>query len=812
MSLSLGCAAIARAQTQAATVPLLLPAATVFDAAGNLYFVETGNHAVRRFSTTGVITTVAGTGVEGFAGDGGLASAAVLDSPAGLALDSSGNLYIADTHNQRIREVSVSTGLISTIAGTGVAGYSGDGGLASAAKLDLPTALAIDATGNLYIADTDNHRVRKIAPSSGVITTVAGNGVEGFAGDGGVATAASIDSPNGLALDPAGDLYIADTHNGRVRMVSATTGLISTIAGTGVTGGNVQSFGGDGAAANSAGLALPRGLTMDSAGDLYIADSANHRIRKVAASGGVINTVTGQGTENFAGDNAPAVAANLDTPRSVAISPGGLLTLADTHNQRLRQLDAMPTPGPDIHTIAGLGASSTWTTLSLAGSLVISYGSGSVTATLTAATTASGSVTFLDTNGGTQTTLGMSVLNSDVATYSTSALAAGVHSIVATYAGDATHVAAQSSALGVTVMPLDVTATPNAASILYGQALPTFSGTLTGVLPQDEGMVMASYISTATALSPVGLYPISAATLTGSAAGSYSLTTNTMIVNLSITPAPTLTGLATSTSSSAVGVPVTLTVAATSTTSGVPTGSVTLLDGSTALSTQTLTAGAAKFVINSLTQGSHNLSATYSGDTNFLPSSSTTELVAVEADADFTLAAVTGTTSQSIPQGGSATYSFSVGLMGAALSSPITLAVSGVPTGATASINPSYIPPGGTVTSFSMTIQTSQVATNRRTRPDSSGAGVRTLLAILLLPVIGLARRSRRIRHCGSLAFAVVSCILLAMQAAGCAARTNTASGSVNAPVYLITVTATATGSTGSVLQHSTVVTLQIIP
>jgi hypothetical protein len=789
----------------------MLPAATVFDAAGNLYFVETGNHAVRRFSTAGVITTVAGTGIEGFAGDGGLATAAELDSPAGLALDSAGNLYIADTHNHRIREVSAATGLISTIAGTGVAGYSGDGGLATVAELALPTALGIDATGNLYIADTNNHRVRKIATGNGVITTVAGNGIEAFAGDGGVATAASIDSPNGLALDSAGDLYIADTHNGRVRIVNAATGLISTVAGAGVTGGNVQSFGGDGATANSAGLALPRGLTLDSAGNLYIADSANHRIRKVAASGGVISTVAGQGTENFAGDSAPAVAANLDTPRSVAISPGGLLTLADTHNQRIRQLDALPAPGPDIHTIAGLGASSSWTMLSLTGSSVVAYGSGSLTATLTAATTASGSITYIDTTGGTQTTLGTSALNSDVATYSTSSLAAGAHSIVATYAGDATHTAAQSSALAMTVTPLTVTATPNAASILYGQALPTFSGTLTGVLAQDAGKVAASYISTAAALSPVGLYPITATALTGTAAGNYTLANNTAGVNLSITQAPTQTGLATSTSSSNVGVPVTLTVAATSTTSAVPTGSVTLLDGSTVLTTLPLTAGAATFTTSLLALGSHNLSASYSGDTNFLPSSSATELVAVAADADFSLAA-TSATSQSILQGGTATYSFSVGLMGAAISSPITLAVSGLPTGATASFNPSYIPPGGAVTSFTVTIQTPQSATNQRAWPDSTGSGLRPILAILLLPAIGLARRSRRIRRCGALAFAVASCILFTTLATGCAARVNTASESVDAPIYLLTVTGTATGSTGNTLQHFAVVTLQVIP
>jgi len=218
---AIGSATPARAQTQATTLPLLLPSAVVFDAQGNLYFAETGNHVVRKVTPSGTITTVAGNGVQGFSGDNGPATAAELDSPAGLALDSAGNIFIADSHNHRVREVTVANGVIVTIAGTGAAGFSGDGGPATAARLDLPTALALDASGNLYVADSNNHRVRRIAAATGVITTVAGNGVEGYSGDGGAATAAYLDSPNGLVLDAAGNLYIADTHNGRVRMVSS---------------------------------------------------------------------------------------------------------------------------------------------------------------------------------------------------------------------------------------------------------------------------------------------------------------------------------------------------------------------------------------------------------------------------------------------------------------------------------------------------------------------------------------------------------------------------------------------------------------
>ena len=680
----------------------------------------------------------------------------------------------------------------------------------------MPTALAFDSSGNLYVADTNNHRVRRIAAATGVIATVAGNGIEAFAGDSGPATSASIDSPNGLALDVSGNLYIADTHNGRVRQVSAATGTISTIAGAGVVAGGVQTFGGDNGPATSAGLALPRGLAMDAAGNLYFADSANHRIRRISPSG-TITTVAGQGTETFAGDNASAVTASLDAPRSVAVSPGGLLTLADSGNQRVRQLNALP--APDIHTIAGLGTTAPGV-LSLSGPSVVAYGSGSVTATLTTSSPATGSVTILDTSGGTQLTLGAAGLNSDSATFNTAALATGAHSLVATYPGDAVHSAAQSSALAMTVTPLAITAAANPASILYGQPIPALSGTLSGVLAQDAGKVAAVFTSSATALSPVGSYPI-AATLTGSAAGNYSVAV-IPAASLNIAQTPTLTSLSASTSDPSLGLPVTLTIQASSTTGGVPTGSITLADGSTTLAVVPLSAGgAASFTTSSLTLGTHNLCATYSGDANFLPSSSATANLAVGAASDFTLTA-TGSTSQSIPSGSSATFSFSVAMLGAAMSSPIALAVQGAPTGATSSLNPSYIPPGGAVTSFSLTIQTPLAALDRKTRPGNSGPPGTGLLALLLLPAIGLARRfphkkrdgripSRSLRSSLLLAFAAASCILLATLATGCGNRVNTASESVNANTYTLTVIGTATGPTGAALQHSAVVTLQVL-
>jgi sugar lactone lactonase YvrE len=803
MAFAASLATTLRAQAQA--VPLLLPSAIAFDAQGNLYFAETGGHAIRKLSAKGLLTTVAGNGVQGFSGDHGPATAAELDSPAGLALDTAGNLYIADTHNHRVREVAAATNTITTIAGTGAPGFTGDGGAATAAQFDRPTALAVDSAGNLYLADTDNHRVRRIGAGTGIVTTVVGNGVEGFSGDNGPASTASIDSPNGLAVDGAGNLYLADTHNGRVREVSAATGIISTVAGAAA----LQAFGGDGGVATAASLALPRGLTIDAVGNLYIADSANHRIRRVSPSG-TITTVAGQGTQAFVGDGSPAVVASIDSPRAVAISPAGSLTLADSDNQRIRQLDAQPAPGPDIHTIAGLGSGSPEALL-LTGPSVIVYGSGAVTATLNVTSPATGSVTFLDNSGATTVTFGSTGLVSGSATLPTSTLAAGSHSIVATYAGDATHLAAQSSAFPLSVTPLRIVATANPASILFGQPIPSIGGELSGVLTQDAGKVAAAFTTSAVALAPVGNYPI-AATLTGSAAGNYTVSLTP--VSLTIAQAPTLTTLSPSSNNISPGLPVTLSIQAASTTTGTPTGTVTLLDGTTVLSVAQLSGGGATFTIGTLALGSHSLNAVYSGDTNFLPSTSAPASIIVGAASDFILTPM-GATSQSIPAGSAATFNFSVAMQGAAMSSPITLAVQGTPLGATTSLSPSYLPPGGTSTSFSLTIQTPLAGLDKRSHPVSPGDRDfpgSALLAILLLPVVGLARSpNRRPRRLLIAILMSASTLALAAVATGCGNRINTAPESANAKTYTLTVTGTATSPSGTALQHSANVTLQVL-
>lgn len=258
----------------ATSAKLSCPWGIMVDSADNLYISDTGNHRIRKVDTNGIITTIVGTGIPGFSGDGGLATNARLNFPNGVAIDVAGNLYVADSSNVRIRKIDTN-GVITTIAGNGLWGFSGDGGAATNAKLQYPQGLAIDPSGNLYIADSGNVRIRKV-DANGIITTVAGNGIAGFEGDGGLAKNAQLYYPRGIALDSLGHLYIADTSNNRIRKVD-TGGTITTVAGNGTV-----DFSGDGGSATSAGLNYPQGIAVDPSGNLYIADTHNSRVRMVA--------------------------------------------------------------------------------------------------------------------------------------------------------------------------------------------------------------------------------------------------------------------------------------------------------------------------------------------------------------------------------------------------------------------------------------------------------------------------------------------------------------------------------------------------
>ena len=331
----------------ATSATLNTPYGVALDSSFNVYIADTVNHRIRKITvSTGIITTIAGSSSSGYSGDDGQATSAKLNVPNGLAVDTSGNVYISDSLNHAIRKVTVSTGVITTLAGTGTSSYSGDTGAATSATLSNPSGIALDKSDNIYIADTYNNVVRKV--SVGVITTVAGrNNV----GDGGISIEAVVRKPCGLHIDSSDNMYVADTQSCRIRQISLATGIISTIAGTGICGSSSDSI-----AATSAMLNWPQDIATDSNSNLYIGEYYNYKIRKV--SDGIITTVAGTGTSGFSGDNGLATSAKISTVFSVVVDSSNNVYFTDTINCRIRRIDVSTNI---ITTVAGSSTSGSYT-------------------------------------------------------------------------------------------------------------------------------------------------------------------------------------------------------------------------------------------------------------------------------------------------------------------------------------------------------------------------------------------------------------------------------------------------------------------
>ena len=331
----------------ATSAELNYPTGIAFDSSGNLYIADHINHRIRKVDTSGNITTIAGNGTLGDTGDSSAATSAELDSPCGVAVDSSGNVYIADTLNHVIRKVA--GGTITTFAGDQSlgSGYTGDTAAATAAQLDAPVGIVVDSAGNVWIADTGNSVIREVT-TDGNINTIVGNSYADYGGDGGTAIACSLNHPLGLALDAAGNMYIADQLNQRIRMVAATKGVISTtsiittVAGNGILGSK-----GSGDLAIDAGLSDPSWVAVDSAGNLFITDLVNNIVRRVAAADGTIATVAGNGLFGVYGDGGPALQAAITFPLSVAVNAAGKVYIAQGENNVIRVLTPVATTGSD---------------------------------------------------------------------------------------------------------------------------------------------------------------------------------------------------------------------------------------------------------------------------------------------------------------------------------------------------------------------------------------------------------------------------------------------------------------------------------
>jgi sugar lactone lactonase YvrE len=680
------------------------PSAVAYDANGNLCLADANNNVIREISTSGNITTIAGTGIEGYSGDGAAATSALLDTPTGVAVDASGNVYIADSHNHRIREVS--GGTITTIAGTGTSGFSGDGAAATAAQLSLPSGVAVDASGNVYIADTDNDRIREV--SGGTINTIAGDGEEFYAGDGGAATAAALDSPTSVAVDASGNIYIADRLNQRIREVSG--GIISTFAGT-----SAEGFSGDGAAPTAAMLSKPSGVSVDAAGNVYIADTDNQRIRQVG--GGAIATIEGSGAQGFGGDGGLSTAAILNSPHSVAPDALGNLSIADQLNQRVRSgtLPTLTFPSEDV------GVPSPAQSVTLA-----NIGTASITVS---AITASAGFT---------------------------------------------------TATGGSCSALPITLTAGASCIEDIELLPVAAGPVTGaVVFGGTGVVPQSILLSGTA-----------------------------------TPAPTTVQLTTNVNPALAGQPIVYTAVVSTIGLGTPTGTVAFDVSGAAFSTQTLTPGSAiaQATTAALATGTDSITAVYSGDSNFTGSGSAT-LPQVVEDFSITLTPQpsnpAGSTNQTVIPGKTATFDFALTPLLGPFNFPIALSATGLPPGATVTFLPQTATPGANPANFTMTVQT---AVNQGLlRRGSAGGGGAIAFALLLLPFTRrLRRRARQMKMLRRMTLALT--LLLCGVAIGSITGCGTDTGFFAQPQqnYTITVTGTATGSNGYVLQHSTSVILSV--
>ena len=323
---------------------LSYPEGVAVDTYGNIYIADISNSRIRKVNASGIISTVAGDGTFGYSGDGGPATNAVLNGPRAVAVDTLGNIYIADTSNLVIRMINAS-GIISTVAGDGTYGSSGNGGLATKAKFHFPIGIAVNTKGNIYIADDQNYVIQMFTVG-GNISTVAGTGSAGYNGDNILATKAQLNWPLSIAVDTPGNIYIADYYNNRIRMVTESTGNITTIAGNGNAG-----FSGDGDLATKAELNEPGGVAVDTSGNIYFSDSINNRIRMITKSTGNITTIAGSGAFDYGngvpdGDGGPATSATLSYPIGVARDTSGNIYVSEFRNARIKKITPPPTSAP----------------------------------------------------------------------------------------------------------------------------------------------------------------------------------------------------------------------------------------------------------------------------------------------------------------------------------------------------------------------------------------------------------------------------------------------------------------------------------
>ncbi|MGB6942150.1 MAG: Ig-like domain repeat protein [Bryobacteraceae bacterium] len=641
----------------ATAAQLLGPCDVKLDSTGNIFLSDTCMEASgggggtgggvsgriwRVDAVSGIITSIAGGGNSGSIGDGGPATSASLNTPVGIAIDASGNIFIADSGNNRIRRVDATTGIITTVAGNGTAAFAGDGGLATAASLNSPDGVAVDTAGNLYVADSQNNRIRMIAAATGIITTVAGTGSAPFNGDGILATSANLSSPITVIVNSSGNLLIADSGNYRVRMLDMSSGLIWTVAGSGSASGCCGI--GDGGPATKAALDVPAGLAISPSGPLFISELQGNRVREVSLPSPYASTAvtTSANASSVPSGNPVTLTATLSAINGLASNATGTVTFLDGTSTFLASVAvangsavfSSSSLSQGVHTINAIYSGDTAFGYAVAPpfSLTITAPQAAVAlaaspnpaianqpftlaATLTPLS-ATGTVTFL--NGSS--TLGTAPVTSGTATLSGITLASGSYSLTAQYGGGNGFGPATSPALSLTVKAVSSVAVTSSANPSNTKQSPAFTATVTP--PSATGSVQfldgSTPLGSATLTNGVALFtPPSlgqgAHSITAAYAGDANDTSATSAVLTQTVQASSTVTLTSTANPAAVGAAVTFTATVAPSTA---TGNVQFLDGTTPLGSIALANGTAALTTSTLIQGSHSITASYSGDAN----------------------------------------------------------------------------------------------------------------------------------------------------------------------------------------------------
>ncbi len=740
-------------------IPLGTPGQSATDSAGNFYMADPRSNLVWMLdAVSGASTVIAGGGTMPPAlADGGLAVDAALNHPSSVAVDAAGDLDIAETGTNRVRQVNLSTGIITTIAGTGTAGFTGDNGPAAGAELNGPTGVAAAATGDIFVADTGNNRVRHVYANSGMIATVAGDGTAGYAGDGSYATLAELNAPQSVAVDPAGRLYIADTGNSVVRSIDPVTSVITTIAGNGSAG-----FSGDLGPATAASLKLPAAIAVDAAGNVYVADTGNARVRKVYAQSGNIVTIAGSTSTGDEGDSRAATQAALSQPSGIALDAIGQLLISDQGNDTVR---IVSTDTPELNFGAvpvGSTTAAQTAFLSNIGNqpLVISQFAAPMDFPFAqnASLCAVGNLAvggLCDLSFVFQPTIPGPIVGDG--TVSDNALSAS---------GAQQKVALTGNGTAVATIATITTLTVNPTAAIYGTSIALTATVVGGSEPVNGSVIFsinghpivgAQLIGAGIATVNLSDAPTGSDVVTASFAAQNGFGESTSApVSLTITPANSQITLTASTQHIRLGQNVIFTANVASTTTGVPTGIVEFLNGSAEIGESTLNpSGQAILNTQYLPAGADTITAQYLGDANFQQSSSSAVNVTV-ADDTLTMTAsptlltiAAGTTGQTTvtltPQNGFA--------------GDITLSCAGLIQGATCQFSTPMV-------IFNAQTQTAQTVTLTINPNTIAGAGfgifpreLNALLRLILLLLafgaallLGRARKqSARLRMSGAL-------------------------------------------------------------